>query len=796
MSLILVFLLTACSSNSSGNIGNARISDDTIFAEKKPVAESSEEETPPVVEEETPPVVEEETPPSPPVQEETPPSPPIQETTPPSPPVQETTPPSPPAQEETPPSPPVVEEETPPSPPVQETTPPSPPVVEEETPPSPPVVEEETPPSPPVVEEETPPSPPAQETTPPSPPVVEEETPPSPPPPPPPPPPPKTPPSVANFAVPSYFYHPIRSRDNKTKKHKEIMIERSAGNGVTFISTADEQIYNKQDLFSGTNYHESLSAYISVSRDDAFSFKPKYMAHIGWDMQQIISYDAAHKIAHPDDSVRQEVERLHGNIIEGYYTPYHNVFDESKGTINFIGKGRGLYIINKQSVDYQDYETIFDVNAAIDFSKRKVNLQVSNTKACRQNVGIVNCTTNATGLDFTKKLSYGEYDDYASGSISLSLMTGSVNVQFFGSKLEEIGGTFYASGTNNGDSYDYSGYFGTRRDWIYQYADDSVSGNDIYNYAPLFTNPEDEPQFGDIVVVSASFSDASDEANKKNKNIIVTTEDVLMVERVVSPTLDGTGKAIFIRNQSIPAISIAFDDGGRITAAGVYFDDSNTKTYRSQQGSSYQTTSHQLKTNKIHEIDADSASGMRVYRGATYDDGLGNETKINTQYMVSVEWLLHKGADNPVRGIGLAGFQTEFNKASLPNTGTVQFNGVSKGYYESNASGLFEVHSRIVAEVNFNNKNVNLSSVSTRCKNYIQCDISGINSNGLDFSTTLNYQGSNNLRRDNVRSDDGSVTGTVQARFYGPQAEEFGGVFGMKNNNGSITYRGSFFTKR
>ncbi|MCH9853408.1 MAG: transferrin-binding protein-like solute binding protein [Alphaproteobacteria bacterium] len=587
----------------------------------------------------------------------------------------------------------------------------------------------------------------------------------------------------AALTAPEYHHHPSRTINSSTKRIKEIII---IHNNKAFTSTIEEKYFGTSDLFDGNNYDESLSAYISISKSDAFSFTPKYMAHIGWNMQQIISYDVANNIVHPDESVRQEVERQNGNMIEGYHTPYNKIFPASRGTINFTGEGKGLYIMNKQIVDYQDYDTSFDVNAAIDFSKREMNLKVSNTVACRKNAGNVNCTTDASGLNFIKKLSYGAYDNYASGSISLSGMSGTVNANFFGPKSEELGGTFYTNGTNNGDSYEYSAYFGARRDWIYKHPDGSVS--EQYDYAPLFTN-EDEPQAGDVVLVSTSFNNASSEANRTNNHITVTSEDALMVERKKS-----TG-GISLNHQALPAIRIAFDDEGRITAAGVYFDNSNTKKYRSKRGSSFQSTSKMLETTVIAGYGTIYTNKkIRVSRSATYSDFGDNHTNIDAEYMAVVEWTVRKGS-NSVGGIGLAGFETDINDASLPNAGIIQFNGVSNGYYESNAQGLFKTQSLIRANVDLSTKNVTISSTATQCEDYAQCALSGVNANGLNFDATLNYQGSNDMIA-NVQSQFNTVSGTIQARFYGPNAEELGGVFGMKNANGSKTYYGHFLTKR
>ncbi len=752
ISIILAWVLTACSSNGSGTIGNPNVPDNDIFAEEKPTPTPEPTTSPPA----------DDTPDSPPEEKKPLPSlvaeSPIDE----SPETPLGTPPTPitvptpiiiaPVTDETPPA------ETPTPAPAPEPTP---------TPAPQPAPTPEPTPAP------TPEPQPTPEPTPAPPPV------------------PKTPPAVAVFNAPIYYYHPINSIDNKTKKHKQIILE----HGNTYLySTPDEDIYETDDLFTGKNYDDSLSAYISVSRNNAFSFTPKYMAHIGWDMQQTLSYNAAGNIAHPDDSVRQAIDRYSGNNIEGYETPYYKIFTKSKSIINFNGTGKGLFVVNQATTDYFDYDTSFDVVAAVDFGKRNVNLQIENTKACRRNIQNVNCTTDAAGLNFTKKVSYSANYNEVSSQISLPVtsMTGNLNARFFGDRLEEFGGAFTASGTENGVTYDYSGYFGARRDWIYQYADGSVSGNDIYHYAPLFTNPENEPEFGDIIEVKTSFTDASVEANRINKNITVTTPDAFMVEREVSYVTDGSGKAIFFNNRTLPAIRVAFDDEGKIGAAGVYFDETNTKKYLSQ--NPHQTTSRLLETNDIAGYDGSySNQKIRIVRSLNWNSPLDDAVTINPNYMVAVEWKLQKGQDY-VEGIGFTGFQTQIDTASLPNTGTAQFTGISNGYYQSATISKRELHSKVTANVNLSTKTVSLNFHDTRCRNYAECV--NLNANGLNFTTTLNYEGTNDMRRDDARTNDRSLSGTVQARFYGPQAEEFGGVFGMKNSNGSKTYYGAFFTKR
>ena len=637
----------------------------------------------------------------------------------------------------------------------------------------------------------------------------------------------KTPPAQAGFPTPFYDYDYYGySTYHNDKTHNRISIDFS---GTYLASTTDEKYYSISDLFSGANYHDSLSAYLLVSRDDSFSFKPKYMAHIGWDMKQIISYDADGNIVHPDDSIRQVLERENGNQVVGFHTPNNKVFSVSKGEINFTGKGSGLFIINKEKTNYQEMHTSFDVIAGVNFSTRKVNLQMRNTADCSDHSATATCniTTDSARLDFANILSYSSNSNIG-GGISVSGIPGTASARFFGKDdTKEFGGTFLASATLSvdtdgyfaGDTLEYSGWFGTRREWVLQDTDNSVY-RDSYGayydkpYAPLFiaSNSGSELKHGEIVS-GGTFDRVSDYANTKNKNIVITLENALIAEKIsVSLYTMATATDAWIKNDDgrfltqndNTALAVAYNKTGHIVAAGAYFAD-GTKQYRSVSldGQTNVTTSETSLTTK-------SGDNGGIYEHASIV-GANHSLQVieRNNYMVTIGWEIFNSSapsvsshfaayeESNIRGHAIGGFNTD-DAHLLAKTGTASFTGFGIGSYQDDAvNDSSSVVYSVLAQVDFDAKEVNVRANTNNCVNGCLLDWPKVRFN---YRATLNYDNASGNMLTGVATIDESnpqsseLSGTAQARFFGPNAEEFGGTFSIKNADATITYHGSFFT--
>ena len=164
------------------------------------------------------------------------------------------------------------------------------------------------------------------------------------------------------------------------------------------------------------------------------------------------------------------------------------------------------------------------------------------------------------------------------------------------------------------------------------------------------------------------------------------------------------------------------------------------------------------------------------------------------EYMVNISW----GNSDNSAGAGIAGFETL--GSAIPTADSASFTGRGKGSYGSSVIGdnpsSTSRYFDIAATVDFSNRSVVLESSNT-CGAYTASNC-GTGSSNLklehDFKGTLSYKAGTNAisgtiatkgDNKNFDSDDGTqLTGTANAKFYGPAAEEFGGTFSMQHPSG------------
>ncbi len=574
------------------------------------------------------------------------------------------------------------------------------------------------------------------------------------------------------------------------------------------FKSADKETYiSKTDLFGEiAGADENVASYIYASRKAAFNFTSNYMVYVGWGMKQKLS----------PDSNEETIRISNGNLVAGFETTGANIFaDSGGGTIGFAGKGSGLYVNNNTSDLDGGYYTKFDVTANVNFTATTIELKTTNTSCSDADCGNI----NASYLNFESTLSYekddagfpinvitGDIDTKQSGTEG---MIGTINARFYGPDVEEFGGTFSADGVEADGTYHYFGAFGAKRGVAFLNAEGYVAeGADPFlPIFPYFSHDNTES-----VIDFDSFQHALDKADTINKNLIVTSYNAMVVERTErnyyinqNDEWVSQGKITTLLQTTAPAIKIAFNKRGYMDAAGVYFDAENQKTYRTARytsktwydgGTDKMTRSKRVNVPRgIEEASSDIYSEIEVYRGVYFGWTKGK----NSKYMAAVKWELSKSwladnalADNKyvVDGIAFGGFQTT-DAELLQKTGTVRLTGTGYGYYTEYGVGNSELHATTQLDVNFDKKEVDLKHINTQCydsgKSY--CGYQG--GYALNFGAIFTYDDKNEMLA-HTRTANGLLSGTVQARFFGPAAQEFGGTFAFQNDDASITYHGMF----
>ncbi len=128
--------------------------------------------------------------------------------------------------------------------------------------------------------------------------------------------------------------------------------------------------------------------------------------------------------------------------------------------------------------------------------------------------------------------------------------------------------------------------------------------------------------------------------------------------------------------------------------------------------------------------------------------------------------------------------------SGIPIVGTATYNGVSGGIY-IDASGIPDVQSAsMTASVDFAARNVSISTTGTM----IGPQSASIAAPQLDYSGVLAYGAGTNQFSGPVSTT--LMNGTATGRFYGPAAEEIGGIYSLSGSGPVESMIGGFGGKR
>jgi hypothetical protein len=121
--------------------------------------------------------------------------------------------------------------------------------------------------------------------------------------------------------------------------------------------------------------------------------------------------------------------------------------------------------------------------------------------------------------------------------------------------------------------------------------------------------------------------------------------------------------------------------------------------------------------------------------------------------------------------------------SAVPTTGMATFTGLSSGFYVDTAGLPSFTSANMTANVNFGTRNIGFSTTNTMAGNLNTQSTSSMS--GLNLNGTLTYGAGSSQFSGPVISQDLSLTGSANGRFYGPNAEEIGGVFGLSGSGQS-----------
>jgi hypothetical protein len=133
--------------------------------------------------------------------------------------------------------------------------------------------------------------------------------------------------------------------------------------------------------------------------------------------------------------------------------------------------------------------------------------------------------------------------------------------------------------------------------------------------------------------------------------------------------------------------------------------------------------------------------------------------------------------------------------SAIPLTGAANYVGTAHGFYIHATAGALRTEATMNANVNFSTRQVALSTNNT-----IIPTISALPDHNLNLAGTLSYdRGSNafsGVFGTRVFTSHGLLTGTASGKFYGPSAQELGGVYSVTSLPDGPRMIGAFAGKR
>ncbi|MCH9852820.1 MAG: transferrin-binding protein-like solute binding protein, partial [Alphaproteobacteria bacterium] len=535
------------------------------------------------------------------------------------------------------------------------------------------------------------------------------------------------------------------------------------------------------DVYKNILGNTKNTAEITVHRSDSFfGFNSNYMAYVGWN---VVEETAG------DDATTAYI--VTGSMIAGIETdiiPTRNVYaslpDTTNEFITFTGKGHGIYGDRNGG-----YGTKFDIKADIDFSSNLIKIASSNTVRCDSETDIIcDSEVDASELNFTTNLGAINYNgNNIGGVVGTESLLGFIDARFYGKVAREFGGTFILKG--RGVEY-YYGVFGTERKGIVLApAFNNAIGTDTILLADQ--QSVNIAQDNDGVAYSSFARAIGDTDNANDKNFTLKALSVYKDDRHIytrPPNREWTNadikRIVSITNIDGSAASISYNADDNISEVTLYL-----------MGKNYTTDG--FTSSSATEFNANIKNGATTDKIRVSRDAFG----FASNYMAFITWNLAKeaGLDSEstelidstykVHGNMIVGLESK----TIPTNSKVDFDGKGFGTY-GNLTGNHATVFDIKATVDFSDRTIFINSSNT-----MKCD-----DNSADFTTCtqaavdeLNFSMAQINYAGNIISSDvtaGSLSGTLDARFYGLYARELGGTFSLSDANNY--YYGGFGGER
>lgn len=252
----------------------------------------------------------------------------------------------------------------------------------------------------------------------------------------------------------------------------------------------------------------------------------------------------------------------------------------------------------------------------------------------------------------------------------------------------------------------------------------------------------------------------------------------------ISQTASGTGTIFDVSSLAIGGVDTAnttakakFDDKELLSAfsittpqGGVSLDRNAGATFTCEDGicDGFNATS------EVVVIDPNATAPIAT--GWNYQTfGVWNKAISSTEFQVGAFSI---GSPTPASAVPLTGFAT--------------FVGLATGFYVANDQTPYVTAARMNADVNFGARSIGFSTSDT-----VRVDFATATPTldpGLNLSGTFTYSAGTNQFAGSLTTQNTLLSGSGTGQFYGPSAQELGGVYSLTGSGGSML--GAFGGKR
>lgn len=200
-----------------------------------------------------------------------------------------------------------------------------------------------------------------------------------------------------------------------------------------------------------------------------------------------------------------------------------------------------------------------------------------------------------------------------------------------------------------------------------------------------------------------------------------------------------------------------------------------------------------------HTLEASGQPAIRVAAESNPNESQSAFTSVAASHVSAAADAYELGWNYQTFGVWTNGAYAEAASAgsvspasAIPASGSATFNGKLAGLYVSPAGVGSVAAADVRVDADFSARSLSLASIGTTTTR----DFAAATATpDLNLSGTLTYAPGNNAFAGTITSASG-MSGTSKGRFYGPGAQELGGVFAVRSAGTAESFTGAYGAKR